>query len=116
MNLFLFALVLVAAAWSLRLFMSASVRRRSSELVDTAIDPSIAGHLGEDGGGRLAVWLSLAGFRGPSASTIFLAVTAAMIAVALAIIFLLYRFQAIDAMAEAVSAIPGGIGDALALV
>src|SRR5438105_3627976 len=115
MNLLIFALVLVAAAWSLRLFMAASVRKRSAELVDASIEPGTTDYDAEDRG-RLTVWLSLAGFRGPSAATTFLGITAGMIALALAFIFVMAKSGAIDTMAETLSAVPGGVGDALALV
>ena len=116
MNLVLLALAIAAAVWSLRLFTAARVRNRSAELIgsEADYDPNLVPDL--SAGERLAQWLSRAGFRSPSASSIYLATTAAGLAAGLAAVLLLNRFQLVAAMIETLAAIPGGVGDALAVV
>lgn len=116
MNLILFALVLLAAIAAVRLFMSASVRRRSAELVESSAEAYGYDEAEAEDEGRLATWLSSAGYRGPSAVSIFVGSTLAMVALGLAAVFVMRKSGAVDAMVAAVSGIPGGIGDFLATV
>lgn len=111
------ALTILAAAVSMRLFFVAMVRKRSVRIVDTAVGAGALGFADPDRDeGWLAAWLKRAGFRGPAAPTLFVGATAGSAAFSLALLYLLKRLGALDKMVDALSQIPGGVGDALAFV
>jgi tight adherence protein C len=116
MNLILIALILALAATSYRLLLGASIRRRSAELiyVSTQTEPAALG-LDEAEDGFLVRWLSRAGFRSPSAVSVFFAATAASTALGLLIAFLMVRLGLVRQMVTVLAGIPGGVGDALGL-
>jgi tight adherence protein C len=114
--LLILALTLVAAALSVRLFIVATVRRRSIDMVETAI-AELPGAVQVDREERgLAAWLMRAGYRGPSTSAIFLGATAGAAALSLAFLYLLKRLGTIENMQQSLAIVPGGIGDVMAAV
>jgi tight adherence protein C len=118
MNLLLLALAILAAVASVKLIQEASLRRRSAQLVDASTEAEASGILlyEQEGGSRLARWLSRAGYRDPAASSMFLATTALSIVVGLTAVFLFNRFGVVDLMVRNLMVIPGGVGDALGFV
>jgi len=117
MEIAIVILVILAAGVAVRLFADAAVRQRSARLVDLSVDTSVIGEDPEEGeAGWLTRWLSLAGYRQPSAPTLFLAATAAGIALGLLAMFVMKTSGAVEAMKQAVSVVPGGIGDFLGIV
>ena len=116
MTPFLFVLILAAALISFRLFSGAAVRRRSMQIVDESIDTDVFGTAGEGDEEWLATWLARAGYRDPSAASMFLGATTGLTTLALAGVLLLEKAGMTAAMVKALSQIPGGFVDVLALV
>ncbi len=114
--LLFFLMIVVAAVLAVRLYLRAVVLRRTAHLVERAETEDFRA---EDGGLEdrwLVGWLASAGYRHPSARFIFITATAGIAALGLILILLLNRFAIIDTMVEALSEIPGGMGDVLASV
>jgi tight adherence protein C len=117
MNLLLIALILLAATAAVRLIWTAAMRRRSARLFDAAVQIETSARLLRDREERWLVnWLSRAGFREPSAPTLFVVATVGLTALGLLVIFLMNRLGVVNAMVQALSVIPGGAGDLLAFV
>ena len=111
LQLLLVILILGAAAMALRLLTAGLTRRRAVRRMDAAIaDPAIAGRRES---GWLTGWLSRAGYRDPSASSLFLAATAGGAAFGLMTVWLLNRSESLLWMDRALAGLPGGIGDLL---
>src|ERR1700758_1738195 len=115
MTPFLIVLAIPAALVSFRLFTSAAARRRAMRRVDDSIDSDGFAAVDEEDG-WLVTWLARAGYRDPSAASVFLGATAGLIAFALAAVVTLKRLGVTDAMVHALSVIPGGFADGLAFV
>src|SRR5437899_3158804 len=114
--LLILTLTVVAAALSVRLFIVATVRRRSIDMVETAI-ADLPGAVQVDREERgLAASLMRAGYRGPSTSAIFLGATAGAAALSLAFLYLLKRLGTIENMQQSLAIVPGGVGDVMAAV
>jgi tight adherence protein C len=117
MNLLILTLMILAAAYCVRIIYTAAAHRRAARLVDVSIQAPPSGLLGDDREDRwLTSWLSHAGFRGPSARSEFLAATAGLAALGLAIVFLMNRLGVVAAMVQTLSILPGGVGDVLSVV
>jgi tight adherence protein C len=115
MTTLLFLLTILAGVISVQLLRGAFVRGRAARLMAETVgsdkEPLLMGERQES---WLTTWLARAGFRSPSAAPVFLAATAGITALALGSIFLLTKFRVMDGMVDALSTIPGGLGDALA--
>jgi tight adherence protein C len=117
MTLLVAVLMVLTALIAVRLLSGAVVRRRSVQLVDASVEENLLPRLLDDGEGEwFPNWLARAGFRDPSAAPIFWGATAGLTAFGLFVFFLLTKFGVIEAMVRALSYIPGGTGDALAVV
>ena len=116
MNFVLLILAAVAAVAAVQLWIGARVRGRSADLVESAHPSQADVGTSPEWRGRIAEWLSKAGFRRVSAPSIFWAATAAGAAFGVAGVFLLNRTHAVEAMVETLESIPGGVGDTLAYV
>jgi len=117
MNLLLLALVVLAGLWAARLLANAAVRRRSTRLVDSSVEAEgYVGPVDPTEQGRLATWLSLAGYREPSAPSYFVALTLMAVALGLLGFLVIQKLRLVDNMAEAVTGLLGGVGDAMVLV
>jgi tight adherence protein C len=111
-----FAIILVLAGVSIRLFLSATVRQRAAQRMESSIADVPGWRPARHEDSRLAGWLENAGYRSPSAVTAFLGATAGAAALGLVVVVALHRFKIVDAMVEALSVVPGGVGDALGMV
>jgi hypothetical protein len=109
-------LIVTAALVSWRLFLAAGVRRRSIQMVDDSIASEAFVFLDDESEGWLAIWLSRAGYRDPSAVSMFLAATAGLAAFSLICVVILDRVGANGAMVQELSRVPGGYVDIFALV
>ena len=117
MTLLVAVLMILTALIAVRLLSGAAVRRRSMQLVDASIEEDLLPRLLDDREDQwLTTWLARAGFRDPSAASLFLGVTAGLTAFGLFGIFLLTKLGVIEAMVQTLTSLPGGIGDALAVV
>lgn len=110
-ELLLAALILIAAILALRLLTGGFSRRRTMRRMDDAIAEQVMS--GRTESGRLATWLSRAGFRDPAAALLFLAATAAGVAVGLLAVWLLNRTQSLEWMDRVLAGLPGGLGELL---
>jgi len=116
MSLLPAALAVLLAIAAFRLVLRAVARRRIARLLEAPSDlPAGAAPSLEDEP-WLNRWLARAGYREPSAPTYFLAATAAMAAIALAGIVFMNQSHLQERMVEAMSVIPGGIGDIFAFI
>ena len=117
MEIIVVVLLILAVGLAVRLFAGAAVRRRSAQLVGLAGEiPEASAGLEDGESGWLTRWLALAGYRSRSAPAIFLATTAGAIAFGLLCMFVMQTSGMVESMTEAVSVVPGGIGDFLGFV
>lgn len=110
-QLLLAVLILAAIVLATRLSTGGFSRRRTLLRMDAALATTDAA--GRPEAGWLAGWLSRAGYRDPGAPSLFLAATAASVAIGLSSLWLLHRTQATLWMDRALAGLPGGIGDLL---
>jgi len=110
MEILLLLALLLAAAWVVRTLSRAATNRRAAELVEL---PALAGLLDDEDQGRLARWLQRAGYRKASAPAQFVAACVAACALGLAGAFAMARLGIVAAMADALQAIPGAVGETL---
>jgi len=108
----LLLLAATAAVAGARVFR-AMLRRRSVSLVDASVDTEAPDILGDEpaGASRVARWLSLAGYRRPSAASSFIAAQVGAIIAAALLALLLNRVGAVEWMVRWLGNIPGGVGE-----
>jgi len=111
MQLLLVALILLSVIIAFRLLLLGLSRRRTMRRMDAAIADTQVSSRPETG--RLTTWLSRAGYRDPSAASLFLAATAGGIAFGLVAVWLLNRTQSLFWMDRALAGLPGGMGELL---
>jgi tight adherence protein C len=116
MSLLFLALILVVAIASVRLILGASARRRSAQLVDAAVQSAFPAPVNDREGSWLVNWLSRAGFRDPSASSIFLGATLGLTALGLLGMYLMSRLGVVSMMLGALSVLPAGVVDLFSFV
>jgi pilus assembly protein TadC len=117
MNLLLLALLTIMAAVAVRFLRGAFARRRATQLVDASFDFEAFGlPLDAEEEGWLERWLARAGFRDPAAPMLFIAATAGLAAIGLALIFALNRSGVLRSIHESLLTITGGLGEAFAVV
>ena len=117
MNLLLILLVAAALLLAGRVLIAAARRSRAASLVDASLTAEARSVLlaADAEQGRLARWLSLAGYRSDSAPAFFMAATLCGVALGLTAVLVMGRLRVAENMAEAVASFPG-VGDALVLV
>ena len=117
MNLLVFIVVIATLALAYVVVTSWRVRHRAlRRLYEHGEEQVVA--VGIDASGSeswLARWLSLAGYRRPNAPALFVAATAASVAVGVTV-GQVYRLTLSRSLVEAVSNVPGAAGDLLAAI
>lgn len=113
---FLIVLILLATVVSVRLLTDAMARRRATHLIDSSVEDVDAGRAPDSTEDRLGAWLSRSGFRDSSAKSLFWGATAGAAALGLLLAFVLDKLHVVRSMVQILSAIPGGMGDAMAFV
>jgi tight adherence protein C len=116
MSLLFLALILVVAIASVRLILGASARRRSAQLVDAAVQSAFPAPVNDREGSWVVNWLSRAGFRDPSAFSIFLGATLGLTALGLLGMYLMSRLGVVSTMLRALSVLPVGVVDLFSFV
>ena len=115
----LVTLLFVAAVLSLayRVAMSWSVRQRALHRLYAARgdERAAVGMEASMPEGRLARWLSLAGYRAQNAAALFVAVTAGSVGVGI-VVGVFYRARLLGPLVEMVASVPGSAGDFLGAI
>ncbi len=108
---FLILLAAAVAAMAVRVLAQGLLRRRTIQRMDGAMAEPAGGR--RPAAGRVAEWLSQAGYRGPSAALFFMAATAGGLAAGLLMAWVLEYGPVRAWVARAVEELPGGAGDAM---
>src|SRR5262245_14957506 len=116
-NLLVLVVLVAILALAIRLAAAWSVRHRALQrLQDDAADTrAAAGTEPPVPERRLARWLSLAGFRRPSAPALFIVATVAAASAGL-VAGQVYRATLAGPLLDMVSSVPGGVGDLVTAV
>lgn len=107
----LILLTAAVAALAVRVLAQGLLRRRTIQRMDGAMADPAGGR--RPAAGRVAEWLSQAGYRDPSAALLFLAATAGGLAAGLLMALVLEYGPVRAWVALAVEELPGGAGDVM---